>query len=298
MGFTKVVQRRIAGYTECNATHRRVLGDYTGATAAPLDATIGANPLRGTLLWDRCMYILQGVSVSGGAVGGSYTITIQTDALVGYTGLPIASATIGPNTRADSGVVMDNLHQSAASPLPTHINVSQGSTGLVTFQVHAIAKQYRGTLGTQGSRTAERVIQGTMIQGVSGVGLHNGFADGKGFDASTTFTIGTTGSDMGLARMRLWDTALFWAIAGVSVDGAGDMEVIADVGGVTTSIASTGTGNALSAAGEKLALANNFYGQCPNPSQIIWTEGSAGDGISDCRVVVLAQSGRGSLAKS
>ena len=46
-----------------------------------------------------------------------------------------------------------------------------------------------------------------------------------------------------------------------------------------------------------MALANAFYGQCPTPTAIIWTEETGTDGVSDPRVVVLAKSGRGSQAK-
>ncbi len=43
--------------------------------------------------------------------------------------------------------------------------------------------------------------------------------------------------------------------------------------------------------------ANQFYGQCPNPSAMIWTEETGGDGVSDMRIVAIAKSGRGSMAK-
>ena len=286
MAFEKVVEARIWGVTNQNADLRLTAGDSSGGTF-----TGRANPLRGTLMWDDCMYVLQGVSVAGGATGGSYTVTIQTDAVVGYTGLPIASATIGPLTPAT--VIMDNLHQSKASPLPTHIFIDQTATGGgIWLQAHAIAKQYRGTLGTAGANTSERILQGTMLRGASG----GGFADGRGMTEDATFTLGTTGSALGMHRMRLWDHALYWAVAGNSIAGTHDVDIIGLVGGVSTSIASTGTGGALNVAGEKLALASNFYGQSPNPTAIIWTETTAG-GVSDARVVMMAKGGRGSLAK-
>ena len=170
MSFEKVTATRIWGVTNQNSDARLTVGDSSGGTF-----TRQTNPLRGTLLWDRCMYVLQGVSVAGGATGGSYTVTIQTDAVVGYTGLPIASATIGPLTA--SRVVMDNLHNSPSSPLPTHIFIDQTATGGgIWFQCHALAKQYRGTLGTPGAQTAERILQGNMLRGVSG----GWFADGRG----------------------------------------------------------------------------------------------------------------------
>jgi hypothetical protein len=288
MAFEKVVDARIWGVTTQNSDARITTGDSSGGTF-----TGRINPLRGSKLWDRAMYVLQNVAVAGGATGGSYTVTIETDAVVGYTGLPIARATLGPNTATT--VVMDNLHQSPASPLPTHMFIDQTATGGgVTLTCDVIAKQYRGTLGTPGANTSERILEGTMLKGNS-----QGFevGDDAGISVDVTFDIpGNSASNLGMNRMRHWDHALFWAVAGVSIAGTHDVDIIADVGGASVSIATTGTGGALNVAGEKLALANSFYGQCPNPSGIIWTEATAG-GVSDARVVMMAKSGRGSLAK-
>jgi hypothetical protein len=238
------------------------------------------------------MYVLQNVAVAGGATGGSYTITVQTDAVSGYTGLPIATVNLGPNS--PTTVNMDNSHNTPASPLPTHIFIDQtGAGGAVTFTCHVLAKQYRGTLGTPGANTSERILGGTMIQGTSDT---KDFSGDEGANASDTFTLGTSGSNLGMNRMRLWDTALFWAVAGNTVSGTHDVDIISSAGGVTTSVASTGVAGALNVAGEKLALASPFYGQCPKPSAIIWTA-VTGDGVSDFRVVMLAKGGRGSLAK-
>lgn len=289
MGFDKTVTARIWGVTNQNSDTRITAGDSSGGTF-----TRQVNPLRGTDLWDDCMYVLQGVSVAGGATGGSYTVTIESDAaVVGYTGLPIARATIGPLTARR--VVMDNLHNSKASPIPTHIFIDQTAAGGgIWLQCHALAKQYRGTLGTPGAGTAERILRGTMLRGASHSGGY--FTDSRGMTEDATFTLGTSGSDLGLRRMRLWDTVLYWAQAGNSVAGTHDVDIIATVGGATISIATTGTGGALDAANERLAIASNFYGLSPNPSAIIWTEVNAG-GISDARVIMMAKSGRGSMAK-
>jgi hypothetical protein len=247
-------------------------------------------------MWDRAMYVLQNVAVAGGATGGSYTVTIETDAVVGFTGLPIARATLGPNSATT--VIMDSLHQSAASPLPTHMNIDQTAAGALTLTCDVIAKQYRGTFGTAGANTAERVLQGVMIRGNSST---SDFSGDEGFNASATFTLGTSGSLMGLNRMRHWDNALFWVVGGSQTDGAYDVDIISSVGGNTVTIATTGVGGALDVAGDsssqRTALSNNFYGQCPNPSAIIWTEETAGDGVSDVSIVMLAKSGRGGLAK-
>ena len=292
MGFEKAVAARLFGVTSQGTASgedlRFTVGDSSGGTF-----TRRSHPLRGTLLWDRCMYVLQNVAVAGGATGGSYTVTIETDAVVGYTGLPIARVALGPSSPTTA--IMDSLHQSAASPLPTHMFIDQTAAGgALTLTCDVIAKQYRGVFGG-GANTAERILQGTLLQGTSASGI---FADDKGFEADATFTFGSSGiNNLGMHRLRLWDQALFWAVAGNSVDGTVDVDIIASVGGNSVSIASTGTGGALNVAGEKLALANNFYGQCPNPTQIIWTEVTGTDGISDARVVVLAKGGRGSMAK-
>jgi len=293
MAFSKVVEARLWGVTTQNSDARITTGDSSGGTFTPI-----VNPLRGTLLWDRCMYVLRGVAVAGGATGGSYAVTIQTDAVVGYTALPICSVVLGPNSAAT--VVMGSSHNSPGSPLPTHMFIDQTATGGgLSLQCHVIAKQYRGVLGSPASNTSERIIQGTMLRGASYSG--GPFTDGRGMTEDATFTLGTSGSALGLHRMRLWDTAFYWAVNGVSVAGTHDVDIISSVGGTTFSVASTnqvgGAGGAVSAAGEKVPIASNFGGQSPNPTAIIWTEVGAG-GISDARVVVLAKSGRGSLAKS
>jgi hypothetical protein len=279
----------IWGVTTQNSDLRVTAGYSSGGTFTALN-----NPLRGTLFWDRCMFVLQNVAVAGGATGGSYTVTIETDAVAGYTGLPIArAADIGPNSATT--IVMDNLHQSPSSPLPTHMFIDQTATGGgITLNCQAVAKQYRGTLGTQGGRTAERVLEGDMIRGNS-----SGFevGDDAGISVDVTFDLtGNSGSQLGMHRMRLWDNAMYWAVAGVSIAGTHDIDVVTSVGGATVSIATTGTGGALNVAGEKLALASNFYGQSPNPTAIIWTEVTAG-GVSDARVVGIAKGGRGSMGK-
>lgn len=287
MSFEKVVAARIFGVTNQNSDTRMTVGDSSSGTFTRI-----VNPLRGTLFWDRCMYVLQGVSVAGGATGGSYTVTIQTDAVAGYTGLPIATANIGPLTPRT--VVLSSSHQSPSSPLPTHIFIDQTAAGGgIWLQCFVVAKQYRGTLGTPGAATSERILQGTMLRGSAA----GGFADGRGFDEDATMTLGTTGSTLGMNRMRLWDNALYWAVAGNSVAGTHDVDVVGRVGGNTVTIARTGTAGTITAAGQKTALANLFFGQSPNPTQIIWTEVSAG-GVSDARVVMIAKGGRGSMAKN
>lgn len=288
MGFDKSVETRIFGVTVQNSDLRMTAGDSTGGTFTGQN-----NPLRGSLFWDDGMYVLHDVIVAGGATGGSYTVTIQTDAVVGYTGLPIARVALGPNSASD-GIIMDNLHQSPSSPLPTHIFIDQTATGGgINFQCHVHAKQYRGTLGTAGQGTAERVLQGNMIQGNSST---VDFSGDEGVSADTTFAIGTSGSNMGMNRIRLWDHALYWGVAGNTIAGTHDVDVVGTIDGTTFTIASTGTGGAIDVADEKVALASNFYGQSPNPSAIIWTEVNAG-GVSDFRVVMMAKTGRGSLAK-
>ena len=152
INFGKVVDARVWGITTQIDDVRLPIGDYTGGTH-----TSKHNPLRGTLLWDRCLYVLTGVSVGGNATGGSFTVTVETDAISGYTALPIARAVLGPISPWT--VVMDSLHHAPCSPVPTHLNInatiaSPGSTQSVRLQCHAIAKQYRGSLSTQGKERA------------------------------------------------------------------------------------------------------------------------------------------------
>jgi hypothetical protein len=290
MSFDKTVSTRIWGVTNQNADLRTTAGDSSAGTFTRI-----INPLKGSLMWDQAVFVLQGVSVAGGATGGSYTITIQTDAVVGYTALPIARVTgVGPLTKAT--VVMDNLHKSPASPLPTHIFIDQTATGGgIWFQCHVIAKQYRGSFGTAGVNTAERILQGNLLRGASFPG--GNFTDGKGMVADSTFTLGTSGTKLGMDRLRLWDNALYWFVAGNSLSGTHDCNIIGKAGGVSFTIATSGTAGAMTAAGDKVAIASNLYGQSPNPTQIIWDVVSAG-GVSDARIVVLAKSGRGGLAKA
>lgn len=289
MSFEKVKDVRMWGVTNQNSTVRLTVGDSSGGTF-----TGKYNPLRGTLLWDEALFVLQGVSVAGGATGGSYTITVETDAVTGATGLPIASvAGIGPLTKKT--VVLDNVHRAPHSPLPTHVNINQTATGGgIWFQLWALAKQYRGVLGTPGANTSERILQGLMLRGTSN--RANQFGDDRGFVASATYTLGTTGSALGMHRMRLWDSALFWVVTGNSVSGAHDVAVVGKIGGVTVTIAATGTTGVVASAQQKLAIPSQFYGQAPNPTQIIWGVSAAG-GVSDGRIIGIAKSGRGALAK-
>lgn len=287
LNFGKVKEVRLWGVTAQFNDVRLPIGDSAGNAH-----TSRPNPLRGTLFWDRCTYVLSGVSVNGGATGGSFTVTIETDAIRGYTALPIARVRLGPNSTGR--IVMDSLHRSAASPLPTHLNIDStitaGSTQALSFAVHAFAKQYRGVLGTAGSGSAERVLQGSMA------GDQRATSTGGDFTADTTLFVGTTDTAIGMGRMRLWDNAMFWAIAGSTVTGSWEVDVVATTNGGTVTIATTGTTGNITTTGDKFALANAMYGQALNPSRIIVTEVGAGT-INGLEVVGLAKSGRGSLAK-
>ena len=290
MGFEKVVDADMWTVVAQNSTMDApvVVGNTAGNSFSKL-----VNPLKGSLLWDKCCFVLHDITVAGGATGGSYTVAISTNAVVGFTGLPIASATLGPNSKS---VVMDNLHQSSSSVLPTHLLVTQSAAGgACSFKLHVLAKQYRGILGTPGANTSERILQGTLIRGSSHTG--GAFVSDAGFTASETFTLGTSSNDLGMHRLRLWDTALFWAVVGETHAGTHDVDIVGKFHGDTVSIASTGVGGAIAAAAGKYALANAFYGACPNPTTIIWTEVTSGS-AEDVKIVGVAKAGRGSQAKS
>lgn len=285
MAFDKVVDARLFGVTNQASSVRIPLGDSTSGTQ-----TTFANPMRGTALWDSAMYVIQGLSIAGGATGGSWSIYLESDALLsttGVTGLPICGLSAGPlsATRRE----FTSFHQSSASPIPTHLNLIQhagGTTGGIWLQCYVVAKQYRGTLSTVGAQSAERVIQGNMLrQGT--------------LSADTTFAVGTSASDLGLRKMRMWDSALYWFTAGNSLSGTHDMHIIGRMpsSGATFTIARTGTNGVLAAAGGKRALSNLFFGPSVAPSHLIWDVISAG-GISDARVIVLAKTGRGSMGKA
>lgn len=294
MAFSKVVEGRLFGITTQFTDTRMPVGDSASGTHTKI-----VNPFRGTLLWDDMFYVLHGVSVGGGATGGSFTVTIQTDAVKGYTGLPIAIAVLGPLSKTT--VVMDNMHGSPGSPLPTHCFIDQGvasagATQAVQFQCYAMAKQYRGTLGTPGMNTSERIIQGNLVRGDSS-GKYFGTTDDTGVSVDATFTLGTSGSDMGMRRIRQWDRAFYWQVSHGAVAGTWDFDVFGYFAGATFSIATTGTTGNMATAGQKLPIRSNIGGQSPNPYQVCWTEVTAG-GVSTCRTVVLAKTGRGSQAKS
>jgi hypothetical protein len=216
-------------------------------------------------------------------------VYLETDALftaTGTTGLPICGVSLGPNST--NSVPFTNLHQSSASPMPTHLNFIQhagGATGGISLQCQVTAKQYRGTLSTPGGGNSERVIAARLLtQGT--------------LSADTTFAIGASASNVGLNKMRLWDNALYWAVAGVSLSGTHDFHIVGRMptSGATVTIARTGTGGVVAAAGARRALTNLFFGPSLNPTHIIWDVVSAG-GISDARVIVLAKTGRGSMGK-
>jgi len=194
---------------------------------------------------------------------------------------------LGPNS--PTTVVMDSLHQSASAPQASKINITQtASGGALTLTCDAVAKQYRGTLSTPGSRTSERVLQGQLI------GFGETPTNGQTMTTSSTWTCnGLSASNIGMNKMRLWDSAFFW-ITGVTVSGEWSAAIVSTVGGNTVSVASCAA-SSVTADGDKVALANSFYGQCPNPTAVIVTENSAG--TLNGNVIGIAKSGRGSLAK-
>lgn len=288
MILDKVVDARIWGVTNQNsAVTLTATGDTASNTFTP-----NKNPLRGSRLWDECTYVLTGVSVAGGATGGSYNVTVSAT-IDGVNACKIAqnATTIGPNSPAT--IILDNVHQSKASPLPNRMAISQAAAGGgIWFQMYVIAKQYRGVLGSPSISSAERIIEGTFIRGNSSTPW---FSGDEGANASATFTLGTSGTHLGMNRMRLWDTALFWAVAGATLNGTATCSMVSTVGGSTVTIAATGAA-AIGVASEVEQMPLVTYGPCPNPTQIIWTK-VTGDGISDFRVIGIAKTGRGSMAK-
>ena len=66
LNFSKIVESQLFGVTAQIDDVRLPIGFSAAGTH-----TSKANPLRGTLFWDQCMYVMTGISVNGGATGGS-----------------------------------------------------------------------------------------------------------------------------------------------------------------------------------------------------------------------------------
>ncbi len=100
----------------------------------------------------------------------------------------------GPNSPP---TVVENLHQSPAAPLPTHMNIEQTAPGGgLTLTCEVIAERSKQTTRT-------------LILGAPGTAQSN--------------------------RKRPWRRALFWAVADV-VTGSHDADLIANVDGSMVSI--------------------------------------------------------------
>jgi hypothetical protein len=294
MAYDKTLDTWLFEAVLVNSTVRKELGPKLSGADLATVTTARANPMRGTLLWDEAMYIITGMTVAGGATGGSYTITLQTDAILGYTALPIASATIGPNHKLTGAIVMDNVHQSPGSPLPTHVQITQGSTGLCHFTINAIAKQYRGVLGGNTNKTSERIMVGRLHGDATPATPSSETVD-------TNYPLGNTNT-LGLHKLRLWDKAFFWAIGTSAVTGTWDVDIVsyvhAGLAGSTVTVATTSktTAGAISALWDKKPLINLFYGSMTPPASVLITEVSAGTN-KGLVVVGMAKTGRGTAAK-
>jgi len=168
----------------------------TAGNSSSGDFTRRALPIKEATLWDQAKFVLRNVAVAGGDGGGSYIITLEIDVL-GFTALPVARATLGPNS--PSTVEMENLHQSPAAPMPTHMHIKQTAPGGgLTLACEVVAKQF-----TKKSQTYAFVL------GTNGAGQWNG----------------------------KWRRALAWAVAD-TVTGSHDVDLIANVDGERVSVAS------------------------------------------------------------
>ena len=285
MAYEKMVSGRLLGVSAQDSTVKLPVGGQSGTT----NLLSPPNLMSNSLMWDNVCYVITETAVGGGATGGSYTVQLISDAISGYTELPVCNTiTLGPNSPVRT--VLVNAHSSSCTILPTHARITQTAAGgTLQFQLWAMAKQSRGSARSRSGR-------GTRVQVAKLYGTNAAYG-GKGLSEDTTVTITAGGASAnfgGLDAMALWDNALFYVIAGETIAGTHDVDVIGTLtDGVTYQIATTGTAGALNAANEKLPLTSTFFGSCPRPSHIIWTETTAG-GVSDAHVIVIAKSGRGS----
>ena len=243
------------------------------------------NPMSGHEIWDFAAYTI-GCTVAGGATGGSYTIVL-TGTAAGYTGLPIAHATLGPNSLV---VPMTNYFGSA-SIVPTGLSIVQGATGLLSYDLYFDAKGYRGTLSNV-SKHSSRTIQGAIETVAS-------------LDADRTDAIsvaGTTANSMGMHKLKMIDHPMYWLVIGAGLTGTWEVDLVAPVQGgatgLTVSVAQTGTGGSVAATEDlcKVPITPTHSAGCqPTPTQVIWTEVTAG-GIS-ASVIVAAKTGRGTQGR-
>jgi hypothetical protein len=282
MAYEKVVEARIWDINGVSDSTRQT---SAGAISQVPALTAAAHPMRGAKFWDRAVFVVNGVSLGGDT--GTYTIQLE-GTVNGVTGLPISSLQVDADTAPTA--VMDNLHDAPGTIIPDAITITEdldAGTGLFC-EVHVAAKQYRGSLrnSPNGAGTKQRSIEGFMFQSGRDLASDN-------LNGDVTMTLGTSGNAMGLDRMRLWDNAQYWVVNGETTASTYTTEIVGEIGGATHTIVSVA---GLNAAGEKLALAGNMHGASPNPTQIIFTETGASDGLSDVRVIVAAKSGRGTLA--
>ena len=269
---------------------RLVLAGVTDANGS----TFTPNPFNGTLLWDSMNYYLTGVSIGTGA---SFVIVVETDAIAGFTGLPIAGVSL--STGSSGFVRIPNLHKVPGSPVPTHVNVIRTvgtGTSSCAFTLWATGKAQRGNLSTQGGagKCSDRTLQGAMWNSA-----RNRTIDDLAADATFTLTAGGASANFqGLDKMALWDQAMFWFVAGATVNGSWQAAIEGTVDGVTYIIAETtakklnGTSDAASFPNPKVPMEHYYAGSTPRPTRIIINEIDAG-GISNAQVVMVAKSTRG-----
>ena len=265
--------------------------DLNGSTFTP-------NPFSGTLFWDTMQYWLTGVSL---AEACSYTVVVETDAIDGYTGLPIAGVSL--STAGSTGFVrIPNLHGVRCSPVPTHVNVIRtnaiAGTSEITFKLWGMGKASRGSLSTSGGKGkgSDHVLQGDIFR--TGRALS---VDALAVDSRFTLTTtGASGSFQGLNKMAQWDNAMFWLVGGFTWNGAWQAHIAGTIDGVTYIMAETiakklnGTSDAASHPWPKVPLFNYYGGIAQRPTELIITEVDVtAVGISDTRVVMIAKSNRG-----
>jgi len=282
MSYEKVSVQNIYTFADQDSDIRMPVGGASASQTATHSRFVGDK------LWNNCVYTLNNFGIGGGATGGSYSLTVE--GLIDGVTVGIARVTgLGPNSVTTQ--ILDNLFQSPGGPTPIGVSLVQVSAG-GTFNgvVSAIGKTYRGVLPS-GPRDSFRVAEGVLM-------TYAGLAADITTDLiANPAAGGTFGSNGALNRLYLWDAAYYCIEIGLGLTGTWDIDIIGEINGATVTLARTGTGGSISATedGTNLPLANQFYGCCVRPTQIIVTEETDG-GIS-FSVHAMAKANRGQRHK-
>ena len=288
MGYDKTKHGLLFDIQVQNANYQQ---DFTGSTIAGTSTTT-PNIMSGHRFWDHATYVLDALTVAGGATGGSYSVRVL-GTINGIANVPIAGITgLGPENM-DSSLALYSLHGGASSPTPTGLSIVQEAAGgAIGFSLFCHAKATRGAFGDQ-----QRVVEEELC----------GFT----YTADETITLNAaTGSTQGrfggLQRMDIWEDVIYavsWgSAAGNSSSGTWAVDIIGELNGTTVSIASTGnpTGVSTGSVGhmdadseDSVRVLNSRPGSGSiRPTGVIVTEVTAGTGRFGVHVIAKGHRGK------